>query len=822
VAYGIVPVSGAGSPPLGEFVSDAVGTRGATGAASTGFGDQFVATGFGDWDPPSIQGAATTALGAFAATITGSQSIVGSVAALLAGDLVPLAVGSASLQGSSQAVLGNFQTSTLAFTTVFGVGTATMLAVPSEAYGYHPGPVVGFCVAILSDPGTDNPCQASGWVFAFGTVTNVVTGLNLGATLSLPTGAFSSIASGTFLLPYFGIGAASFPAMSGNGAGSVAVTTLPSEPVNIFLQNLVSGGVGIHIPVVFGTSGTQLLIGSFGGSFVGGGFGVFPYIGPAAPVLGNFVTETFAIAAVRGQAVDVLLGPLGAEILGIHAPAVIGLASPTIGNYTVTFSFGIAWVKGNTGQLDSPSPAELFGSFGQLASPRNFGRHIQPIFGDGAIAFPIEIATITPAWQVRYAKQGTDPIRGGDVVVGNTTKARGRVLSDFMFGTTGRLVMDEVVLGAFTYNQNQGPVAVPFIVNEQLYVDGELRGVVTASENTSVSPNSTQTQVGDTRHLTFQDSTIFFAQVSGIACIITDPIAQGPISVAGQFVGGGVGARGASGFMYNYSPNNLNLDNVVATAFGVVLSGVGNAFIAGEFTGQGQGRWDAPAVPSGEGAAILPMPTCAAFGITQNQSYAAAYLGNLLASGVGWAASFGVGGATIGGVFTGSGEAVFVHPLQIGCVACEVPGTPVFITGIFTFHFEESCIAVSPDVDVGGSFEVSCAQIYDACQRAQASPEGIAFDKIAAASGYINLTPDVQVALTVELLGSWHICFAGGLYQARVTGGNLTGGPGGPIAYSPGVQVVMVQAASALLVNGGFPSADDVATAVWSKPLPLP
>jgi hypothetical protein len=56
----------------------------------------------------------------------------------------------------------------------------------------------------------------------------------------------------------------------------------------------------------------------------------------------------------------------------------------------------------------------------------------------------------------------------------------------------------------------------------------------------------------------------------------------------------------------------------------------------------------------------------------------------------------------------------------------------------------------------------------------------------------------------------------------RVTGGNLTGGPGGPFAFTPSVQVVLVQAASAMVIDGGAPTADEVATAVWAKELPLP
>jgi hypothetical protein len=54
-------------------------------------------------------------------------------------------------------------------------------------------------------------------------------------------------------------------------------------------------------------------------------------------------------------------------------------------------------------------------------------------------------------------------------------------------------------------------------------------------------------------------------------------------------------------------------------------------------------------------------------------------------------------------------------------------------------------------------------------------------------------------------LGAWQLRFPAGNYIARVAGGNLVGGPGGdPIAYTPGVQALLIQsAASTIVATGG-------------------
>jgi hypothetical protein len=118
----------------------------------------------------------------------------------------------------------------------------------------------------------------------------------------------------------------------------------------------------------------------------------------------------------------------------------------------------------------------------------------------------------------------------------------------------------------------------------------------------------------------------------------------------------------------------------------------------------------------------------------------------------------------------------------------------------FTFNFQTSFIEVD-----SGAIDVDCGTFYSAIKLAQASEEGILYARIAAGSGLSILGPGVQVGLTVELLGAWQLRFPAGNYIARVAGGNLVGGPGGdPIAYTPGVQALLIQsAASTIVATGG-------------------
>lgn len=146
----------------------------------------------------------------------------------------------------------------------------------------------------------------------------------------------------------------------------------------------------------------------------------------------------------------------------------------------------------------------------------------------------------------------------------------------------------------------------------------------------------------------------------------------------------------------------------------------------------------------------------------------------------------------------------------------------------FTFDFNQSQVVVDE-----GATDVDCAALYSAVKLAQASEEGIIYERIGKGSGLNSLGSGVQVGLTVELLGNWQLRFPAGNYVARVAGGNFIGGPGGdPIAYTAGVQTLLIQSAASTVVTlgGAIPSIEDiaevvptpseVADAVWSKTLP--
>jgi hypothetical protein len=122
----------------------------------------------------------------------------------------------------------------------------------------------------------------------------------------------------------------------------------------------------------------------------------------------------------------------------------------------------------------------------------------------------------------------------------------------------------------------------------------------------------------------------------------------------------------------------------------------------------------------------------------------------------------------------------------------------------FTFDFATFLI----EIDVG-IVAVDCIALYVAIKLAQASEEGITYEPIGRGSGLNSLGAGVQVGLTVELLGNWQLHFPNGNYIAKVSGGNLIGGPSGdPIAYSAGVQTLLIQSAASTVVIGSGGSGD--------------
>lgn len=129
----------------------------------------------------------------------------------------------------------------------------------------------------------------------------------------------------------------------------------------------------------------------------------------------------------------------------------------------------------------------------------------------------------------------------------------------------------------------------------------------------------------------------------------------------------------------------------------------------------------------------------------------------------------------------------------------------------FTVDFVADCIFID-----AGVTDIEVLPLWRAIQESQSSEEGIIHEPIAVGSGLNELAAGVTTGLTVELLGNWQICFPAGNYVARVGGGNLIGGPGGdPIAYSAGVQTLLIQSAASTVVTAGgsIPTAEQNAAA---------
>jgi hypothetical protein len=93
--------------------------------------------------------------------------------------------------------------------------------------------------------------------------------------------------------------------------------------------------------------------------------------------------------------------------------------------------------------------------------------------------------------------------------------------------------------------------------------------------------------------------------------------------------------------------------------------------------------------------------------------------------------------------------------------------------------------------------------LIDFIREQEETDRGIAEDQIATASGKEELGTDVYVGISVNLIDPWQIKFWPGNYIATVKGGNLVGGVAGdPVAYSAGVQVLIIQSAASTIVDG--------------------
>lgn len=115
----------------------------------------------------------------------------------------------------------------------------------------------------------------------------------------------------------------------------------------------------------------------------------------------------------------------------------------------------------------------------------------------------------------------------------------------------------------------------------------------------------------------------------------------------------------------------------------------------------------------------------------------------------------------------------------------------------YSFDYENSIINITtPQTDV------DVQELLDEIRAAEADLNlGITYDQIASASGKENLGGGSYVGITVNLLDNWQVKFWSGNYIAKIAGGNLVGGPGGdPVAYSSGVQTLLIQSAASTLI----------------------
>jgi hypothetical protein len=116
----------------------------------------------------------------------------------------------------------------------------------------------------------------------------------------------------------------------------------------------------------------------------------------------------------------------------------------------------------------------------------------------------------------------------------------------------------------------------------------------------------------------------------------------------------------------------------------------------------------------------------------------------------------------------------------------------------FQFNYHTQIIDVlSPQVDV------DLNQLTNAIRTAEHDWIGMAYPKICEASGKDNLGGGIYTGIVLYLYPNWQLRFWEGSYTATIRGGNILGGLNyQPIAYTPGVQVQVIQSASSTLVYG--------------------
>jgi hypothetical protein len=98
---------------------------------------------------------------------------------------------------------------------------------------------------------------------------------------------------------------------------------------------------------------------------------------------------------------------------------------------------------------------------------------------------------------------------------------------------------------------------------------------------------------------------------------------------------------------------------------------------------------------------------------------------------------------------------------------------------------------------------VEAQELISEIRQAEFDNIGLAYPKIADATGKEDLGGGVTTGITIYLYPNWQIRFWAGTYTATFTGGNILGGLGDePFAYVAGVQIIVIQSASSTLVYG--------------------
>ena len=127
----------------------------------------------------------------------------------------------------------------------------------------------------------------------------------------------------------------------------------------------------------------------------------------------------------------------------------------------------------------------------------------------------------------------------------------------------------------------------------------------------------------------------------------------------------------------------------------------------------------------------------------------------------------------------------------------------------YVFDFQNTLIEItSPQTDV------DIQELIDEIRTVESSAQGIAYPRIANAAGKESLGAGVEVGITVELLNGWQLHFWAGSYTAT-------------IAYTAGVQVVLIQSAASTIVSTGGSALTQeehdelfaIADNVWDEPL---